>query len=163
MCQHRLSFLAFTDQQTSTAGAGIGGLYRGRSGDECADDVLKIDRTFIEHTESNRDYAAVVHSIVSLASNLNMKVTAEGVETWDSLAQIIALGCDFVQGYLFSKPIEASAVVELMRSKPIWPEVLRVRDHPGHATTPLPLHAAAEAANVRAGHPDPAADRRDAA
>ena len=77
-------------------------------------DVLKIDRAFMSNLEADVEYAAVVHAIVTLAHNLNMKVTAEGIETSEQLAQIFALDCDYGQGYLFSKPLcaaEAEATI----------------------------------------------------
>ncbi|MCH8342770.1 MAG: EAL domain-containing protein [Planctomycetes bacterium] len=77
-------------------------------------DVLKIDRAFLENLQGNLQYAAVVHAVVTLAHNLNMEVTAEGIETSEQLAQILALDCDYGQGFLFSKPLgaaEAEAVI----------------------------------------------------
>ena len=71
-------------------------------------DVLKIDRTFMSNLEADVEYTAVVHAIVTLAHNLNMKVTAEGIETPEQLAQILALDCDYAQGYLFCKPLGAT-------------------------------------------------------
>ncbi len=71
-------------------------------------DVLKIDRAFLKNLQGNLQYAAVVHAIVTLAHNLNMKVTAEGIETPEQLAQILALDCDFGQGFLFCKPLGAT-------------------------------------------------------
>lgn len=67
--------------------------------------MLKIDQTFIKTTESNREYAAIVDAIVILAHNLNMKVTVEGIEVADQIAQMIALDCDYGQGYYFSRPV----------------------------------------------------------
>ncbi len=77
-------------------------------------DVLKIDRVFMSNLDANVEYAAVVHAIVTLAHNLNMEVTAEGIETPEQLAQILALDCDYAQGFLFSKPLgatEAEAII----------------------------------------------------
>ena len=68
-------------------------------------DVLKIDRSFIPTMESNASYASIVETIIILAHNLRMKVTAEGIETREQLEKLILLGCDFGQGYYFSKPI----------------------------------------------------------
>ena len=68
-------------------------------------DVLKIDRSFIPTMESNASYASIVETIIILAHNLRMKVTAEGIETQEQLEKLMLLGCDFGQGYYFSKPI----------------------------------------------------------
>ena len=78
-------------------------------------DVLKIDRAFVTTMGPNREYAGFVHTIVTLAHSLDMKVTAEGIETPEQLAQLLALDCDYGQGYLFSKPLsatEAEAIID---------------------------------------------------
>ncbi len=77
-------------------------------------DVLKIDRAFAATTESNREYAAVVNAIVTLAHNLTMQVTAEGIESPEQFAQILALDCDFGQGYFFSEPLPAAEAEALI-------------------------------------------------
>jgi diguanylate cyclase (GGDEF)-like protein len=68
-------------------------------------DVLKIDRSFVENTDGNREYAAVIHAIVTLAHTLRMTVVGEGLETRGQLAQLQALECDAGQGNLFSEAI----------------------------------------------------------
>lgn len=73
-------------------------------------DSLKIDRSFIANLDNNRDYAAVIHAISSLADNLGFSVVAEGIETRDQLAQLQALSCHKGQGYYFHKPAEAEVV-----------------------------------------------------
>ena len=80
-------------------------------------DVLKIDRAFITTMGPNREYAAFVHTIVTLAHSLDMKVTAEGIETPEQLAQLLALDCDYGQGYLFSKPLSASEAEAIIDRK----------------------------------------------
>lgn len=68
---------------------------------------LKIDRSFIGRmTESEENYE-IVRTIIKLAQNLKMQVVAEGIETADQLSQLNSLNCEFGQGYLFSKPLEA--------------------------------------------------------
>lgn len=83
-------------------------------------DVLKIDRTFVTTTEARRDYAAVIHAVVTLARNLDMKVTAEGVETKEQLAQVLGFDCDSAQGYYFSRPVDAAAAKVLITSEAPW-------------------------------------------
>jgi len=80
-------------------------------------DVLKIDQSFVRNLEFDRDYAAVIRAIMSLASSLRMRVTAEGLETPQQLALVRSLGCDFGQGYLFSPALEPSAAWEMITSK----------------------------------------------
>ncbi|HMO76790.1 MAG TPA: EAL domain-containing protein [Sphingopyxis sp.] len=70
-------------------------------------DVLKIDRSFVEHMVDDRDKVAIVRTIQSLAETLGMKTTAEGVETADQARLLSALGCDFGQGFLFARPMLA--------------------------------------------------------
>lgn len=81
-------------------------------------DVLKIDQAFIKTMESNREYAAIVDAIVILAHNLNMKVTAEGIEEVDQIAQMIDLDCDYGQGYYFSRPVPSELAEALIFPQP---------------------------------------------
>ncbi|MHC4414941.1 MAG: putative bifunctional diguanylate cyclase/phosphodiesterase [Planctomycetota bacterium] len=78
-------------------------------------DALKIDRTFVLNTDENREYAAVIHAIITLAHTLNMHVVGEGVETAGQLAQLQALECDHAQGYYFAESLSAEAAEEFMR------------------------------------------------
>jgi EAL domain-containing protein (putative c-di-GMP-specific phosphodiesterase class I) len=83
-------------------------------------DVLKVDRSFLDTMSDNRDYAAVIYTIMALAHNLNMKVTAEGVETADQVALLQALECDYVQGHYFAMPLEAHEIDHMLRSGVSW-------------------------------------------
>ncbi len=71
-------------------------------------DTLKIDQAFVRTMGSSPEDAAIVSLIMSLAKSLCLKVVAEGVETPGQQAQLSALDCDLLQGYLFSKPIPAA-------------------------------------------------------
>lgn len=71
-------------------------------------DTLKIDQAFVRAMGSSPEDAAIVNLIMSLAKSFKLKVVAEGVETPEQQAQLAALDCDLLQGYLFSKPIPAS-------------------------------------------------------
>ncbi|MBF0517940.1 MAG: EAL domain-containing protein, partial [Nitrospirae bacterium] len=68
---------------------------------------LKIDRSFVMGIPDNQDDVTIVRTIIDLAHNLRLSVIAEGVETIEQLEALRALGCDEVQGYLFSKPVPA--------------------------------------------------------
>ncbi len=70
-------------------------------------DRLKIDRSFVSQMEVDSENLEIVRTIVTLAHNLGIDVTAEGVETAEQLAQLQALGCEYGQGYFFSKPVES--------------------------------------------------------
>lgn len=77
-------------------------------------DVLKIDRAFVKNLHENRDYVALLHSVVSLAENLGMSCIAEGIEDEEQLAVLQAMGCSSGQGFLFSRPYQNE---ELGRAK----------------------------------------------
>ena len=77
-------------------------------------DTIKIDRSFIRDLGANGDALAIVHAIVDLGRALGMSIIAEGVETRDQLTTLQAEGCDEVQGYLFSPPVPAAEVPDLI-------------------------------------------------
>jgi EAL domain-containing protein (putative c-di-GMP-specific phosphodiesterase class I) len=67
--------------------------------------TIKIDRSFVKSASQNsQNSIAIIRAIVALASDLNMKTTAEGIESAAELATVRALGCTLAQGYLFSMP-----------------------------------------------------------
>jgi len=67
-------------------------------------DKIKIDKSFVHSISTQEDALNIIKLITGMAKSLNMKTVAEGVETQEQLDSLQALGCDFVQGYLFSKP-----------------------------------------------------------
>ena len=68
--------------------------------------TLKIDRSFITRMAENNENAEIVRTISGLAQNLGMDVVAEGVETCEQLELLQSLGCQYGQGYFFSKPLD---------------------------------------------------------
>jgi len=79
-------------------------------------DKIKIDQSFVlGAADPNSMNAAIISSIVGLATALNMETTAEGVETHDDLALIRGLGCSHVQGYIYGKPMDLVEVLALLR------------------------------------------------
>ena len=80
--------------------------------------TVKIDRTFVNRVDHDRNGTEMVRAIVALAHNLGMDVVAEGVENTDQLAQVRALGCEFAQGFHFSKPVDAHAAAALIDAHP---------------------------------------------
>lgn len=78
--------------------------------------MLKIDGSFVSRVDIDGEKLELVRTIVNLAWNLGMEVTAEGVETSTQLAQLRALKCEFAQGYFFSKPLPAEAMLALLQT-----------------------------------------------
>ena len=66
---------------------------------------LKIDREFIKDLPDDNEDCAMVSAIISMASNLHLEVVAEGVETEEQRVYLSALNCDYIQGFLYSKPL----------------------------------------------------------
>ncbi|HZF42696.1 MAG TPA: EAL domain-containing protein [Sphingomonadaceae bacterium] len=77
-------------------------------------DKVKIDQSFIRGLDGHPDMRAIVRAIISLASILGMKTTAEGVETQAELECVRAEGCSEVQGYLTGRPQSAEAAAALL-------------------------------------------------
>ena len=103
-------------------------------------DTLKIDQSFVRnldpHSDGQSGNGAIVQAIVTLAQQLGLRVVAEGVETDQELEVLRRLGCDFVQGYLFSRPMSVANCDRFLRSsssviKPRQPE-LSNSAVPGH-------------------------------
>jgi EAL domain-containing protein (putative c-di-GMP-specific phosphodiesterase class I) len=68
-------------------------------------DKIKIDREFTNGMQANAKVTGIVKTMIQLATVLEMKVTAEGVETEEQAAGLTALGCDALQGYFYSRPL----------------------------------------------------------
>ncbi|WP_416770396.1 putative bifunctional diguanylate cyclase/phosphodiesterase [Pseudomonas sp. RHF3.3-3] len=78
-------------------------------------DVLKIDQSFVRNLAGDRNDAALVSAIISLGKSLNLNTIAEGVETREQLDFLKAHACEEVQGYYFSKAVEANAFASLLQ------------------------------------------------
>lgn len=81
---------------------------------------LKIDQSFVSTMEDKPDNMEIVRTIVSLAHTLGKKVVAEGVETQSQRAQLKQLGCELVQGFLFSQPLPAHKAEALLANNTRW-------------------------------------------
>jgi two-component system CheB/CheR fusion protein len=79
---------------------------------------LKIDKSFVDGIASNADDRAIASTIIALASNLGMKVVAEGVEEVDQNAELTALGCGNGQGYLYARPMRGEAFLDWLMYRP---------------------------------------------
>jgi len=75
---------------------------------------IKIDRAFVRDLESSSEDRAIVAAIMALAGSLGMAVVAEGVENEAQLGLLRRNGCEYAQGYLFAKPLEAEAIPALL-------------------------------------------------
>ena len=78
-------------------------------------DRIKIDRSFVRDIVNDHSTAAIVHSILGLARDLNLDCVAEGVETAEQLEHLRRENCAEIQGYLFSRPVEVAQVEDLLR------------------------------------------------
>ena len=83
-------------------------------------DTLKIDRAFVNSMEESENSRRIVHSIAGLAHALGMNMVAEGIETKHQMDALRTLGCQYGQGYLFSKPQPASEIMALIDSGITW-------------------------------------------
>jgi len=77
-------------------------------------DVLKIDRSFVSDLDTSEDAQAICGAILSIAHRLSLDAVAEGIESEQQLAFLTKQGCQFGQGYYFSRPIEPQAIAALM-------------------------------------------------
>ena len=68
-------------------------------------DTFKVDRSFVSTMEDGTENGEIVRTIIALAKALNLDVVAEGIETIHQLHQLRIFGCEYGQGYLFSRPV----------------------------------------------------------
>jgi diguanylate cyclase (GGDEF)-like protein len=83
-------------------------------------DILKIDRSFVSAIEKSDESLQIIRTILALANRLGMSVVAEGAEIEEQVSQLKSLGCEFGQGYFFSRPIDAAAMRNLLRAPAHW-------------------------------------------
>ncbi len=78
-------------------------------------DLLKIDQSFVHDLPSNSNDTAICRAIIAMAHSLNLRVLAEGVETEEQMQFLRKENCDEMQGFLYSKPISADEISEMIR------------------------------------------------
>ena len=76
--------------------------------------TLKVDQSFVRDLPHDSDNAAITNAIIAMAHSLKMRVIAEGVETAEQSAFLISSGCSYGQGYLFSRPVPAEQIEQLI-------------------------------------------------
>lgn len=78
-------------------------------------DKLKLDQSFVRELISDPDDLSISRAVIAMAHSLRLRVIAEGVETEGQLALLAKNGCDEIQGYLFSRPVDASTCASMLR------------------------------------------------
>jgi EAL domain-containing protein (putative c-di-GMP-specific phosphodiesterase class I) len=94
-------------------------------------DALKIDQSFVRAMSSCLEDTAIVKAVIHMAHALSLDTVAEGVETPDQLRVLKELGCDYAQGYLFSRPQPPDAL------EAVFAETARRRPKPSRKARPL--------------------------
>ncbi|MBR0873988.1 GAF domain-containing protein [Bradyrhizobium tropiciagri] len=84
-------------------------------------DTIKIDRSFVRDLPDDSEDVAIAQAIISMGKALGMTIVAEGVETSEQQEFLRAHACDEMQGFLFSRPLPARDLAELLRSSPMLP------------------------------------------
>lgn len=80
-------------------------------------DVLKIDRSFIHDITEDIKNRELINAAIAMAYSLKIKVVAEGIETQEQPSYLKQLGCDYGQGYFFSKPVTVEKITELLKKQ----------------------------------------------
>ncbi|MBD3669347.1 MAG: EAL domain-containing protein [Gammaproteobacteria bacterium] len=80
-------------------------------------DVIKIDRSFTQDLGRNNEAEVIIETIINLAHNLKLRITAEGVETEPQLAFLQSRRCDEGQGFLFERPVPAETITQLINTE----------------------------------------------
>lgn len=80
-------------------------------------DVLKLDKTLIQDSDSRPNTRKILRSLIRLAQELGIEVVAEGVETQEQFAFLAQAGCDYIQGYYYARPEPAAEYVKLLKKR----------------------------------------------
>jgi diguanylate cyclase (GGDEF)-like protein len=94
-------------------GTGYSSLYHLR---ELRFDKIKIDRSFVQSMEDNRESEKIVDAILSLAKSLGLPTVAEGIENTDVVRHLVDMGCEFGQGYYFGKAMTAQDAARMLEA-----------------------------------------------
>jgi EAL domain-containing protein (putative c-di-GMP-specific phosphodiesterase class I) len=85
---------------------------------------IKIDKSFVMNITRDESDALIVRSTIGLARSLGLRTVAEGVETEESWARLVALGCDVAQGFYLCEPKPADELAHWLEDKAIAPDML---------------------------------------
>ncbi len=85
---------------------------------------VKIDQAFVADVPHSRDSRLIIQAVTELAHGLGLTATAEGVETIDQLRIVRELGCDYVQGYLLSPPLDPGLKQFIQKFRRAWPAMI---------------------------------------
>ncbi len=100
-------------------------------------DTLKIDRSFILDIERKREDAEIVAAIIAMAHSLRLRVVVEGVESENQRRMVVERDCDLIQGYLFSPPVAAGEVPEMLARGTLGTgEIVRLKPRPSPTREP---------------------------
>ena len=80
-------------------------------------DVLKIDRSFVTNVHESEEDRAIVQQVIGLAHALGMTAVAEGIEDPEQARVLRTLGCDQVQGYLYSRPVTVDVIDGMLEER----------------------------------------------
>jgi diguanylate cyclase (GGDEF)-like protein len=86
-------------------------------------DKIKIDQSFVRQLGDKEESDAIVRAVAGLGTNLGIPTIAEGIETEDQAQRVLGVACDEGQGYLYSRPVPASVVRELLAKQPLQAEL----------------------------------------
>ena len=86
-------------------------------------DILKIDMSFIRKIGENPKTKSIVHSIIGMAHEIGIKTVAEGVETEEQVSFLRQSGCDYIQGYYYSKPLPEEEFVEFLEKEMAYRDI----------------------------------------
>jgi EAL domain-containing protein (putative c-di-GMP-specific phosphodiesterase class I) len=104
-------------------------------------DVLKIDRAFVINLPAPKALA-IVKAIIAVAASLDKEVVAEGIETESQWSHLVALGCDYGQGYLLSKPLPRDELAAFVERQERLHLAGTAEAHSGHGELSLPANSA---------------------
>ena len=79
--------------------------------------TLKIDRSFIKEIEKNEDDQEITRAIIAMGQSLSLNTLAEGVESQEQVDILKEYGCDYIQGFFYSKPLPSTQMTEYLRDR----------------------------------------------